>query len=38
MSVPEEVMEDQELLRERFRESLDLALQQVQPVARKSKL
>lgn len=28
MSVPEEVLEDRELLRERFSESLDLALQQ----------
>ncbi len=29
MSVPEEVLEDRELLRVRFNESLDLALQQV---------
>lgn len=35
MSVPEEVMEDQDLLRARFTESLDLALQQVKPVSRK---
>lgn len=38
MSVPEELMEDQELLRERFSESLDLALQQVKSVDRKKKL
>lgn len=34
MSVPEDVLEDRELLRERFSESLDLALQQVKKVSR----
>lgn len=37
MSVPEEVMEDRELLRARFNESLDLALQQSKKVSRKNK-